>query len=52
MTFKAVGTPGPLAWIVIQTHIVSVQLKVGALPFIWGLQSTTDDYGGIPIRMS
>lgn len=49
VTFKAVGTRGlDMAWTVIQTHIISVQLKVGATPLIQRFQSTTDDYGGIP----
>lgn len=49
VTFKAVGTPGlDMAWTVIQIHIISVQLKVGAIPLVRRFQSTTDDYGGIP----
>lgn len=43
MTFKAVGTHGPLAGVVIQAHIISVQLKVDVIPIIWGFQSTNDD---------
>lgn len=52
MSSKGVGTHSLLACIVGQTHKKSVQLKVGAASFMWGLPSTSDDCGRILIRMS
>lgn len=52
MTFRGVRTPSLLAGIIGPTHKKSVQLKVGAASFFWGLPSTSDDCGRILIRMS